>query len=110
MLDRGDLARDDRHVADGVEPDRRIDQTPAFDDEIIRRCRHITNVGERRGRCAEELAPIHHGPPFPNIDDGCNFYHKVRAERAEPCGRCKQQLLLSVAGQLTQNLSNHRNG
>src|SRR5882672_11582483 len=73
------------------------------------RCRHLTNAGERRGRCAEELAPIHHGPPFPNIDDGCNLYYKVRAERHEPCVRRKQQLLLFVARQLTQNLSNHRN-
>src|SRR5258708_17402252 len=48
-------------------------------------------------------------PPFPNIDDGCNVYHKVRAERPEPCVRRKQQLLLFVARQLTQNLSNHRN-
>src|SRR5262249_47973798 len=80
-LDCGDPARDDRHVADGVEPDRRIDHTPAFDDKIIRRCRHMTNVSERRGRCAEELAPIHHGPPFPNTGDGCNLYHKARAYR-----------------------------
>jgi len=38
---------------------------------LISRGRHVTNAGERRGRrgkCAYELAPIHHGPPFPNID------------------------------------------
>jgi hypothetical protein len=59
---------------------------------------------------ADNEMPSSHGPPFPNIDDGCTFYHKMRAERPEPCRRCKQQLPLSVAGQLTQNLSNHRNG
>jgi len=30
-IDPGDLARDDRHVADGIEPDRWIDHAPAFD-------------------------------------------------------------------------------
>jgi hypothetical protein len=36
-IDRGDLARDDRNVADGIKPDRWIDQAPAFDNEIIGR-------------------------------------------------------------------------
>ena len=75
-IDHGDLARDDRHVADGIKPDRWIDHAPAFDNEIICRGRQVSNAGERRGscsRCAEELAPIHCGPPFPNIDDGCIF-------------------------------------
>jgi hypothetical protein len=36
-IDRGDLACDDRHVSDGIKPDRWIDHAPAFDNEIIGR-------------------------------------------------------------------------
>jgi hypothetical protein len=74
-IDRGDLARDDRHVADSIKSDRWIDHAPAFDNEIIGRGGQVSNTGERRcgSRCAEELAPVHCGPPFPNIDDGCSF-------------------------------------
>jgi hypothetical protein len=96
-LDRGDLARNDRHVT----------------------------AGERRGRRAEELAPIHHGPPFPTSTTGVTFI--TRCERSVPSpaddapGRGGRRprggarirdpaQAPCVAGQSTQNLSNDRNG
>ena len=48
-LDRRDVAASDRHVADGIEPDRRIDDAPALDNQIVGRRERIRNAGEQRG-------------------------------------------------------------
>ena len=65
-IDRRDLAADDRHVADRIEPDRGIDDAPALDDQIIGRREHVRDAGEHRSTgsgCGDELAPVHHDPP-----------------------------------------------
>jgi hypothetical protein len=83
---RGDFARGDRHVADRIEPDRRIDDTPASDDEIIGRRSRADAVKRRStggaGGCAYELAPIHDGPPdmvWINTRSQCGVSHPSRA-------------------------------
>ena len=47
-LDGGDSAGRDADVADGVEPQRRIDDAPAFDDEVVPRglCREPCRLAE----------------------------------------------------------------
>jgi hypothetical protein len=47
-IDRGDLACSDRDVANCIEPDRRIDHTPTFDDQIIGRRQRTPDGGEHR--------------------------------------------------------------
>jgi hypothetical protein len=97
-VDRGDFARDDRHVADGIEPDRWIDHAPAFDDQIIGCRRQIASAGEHRSSssgCADELAPIHHGPPemvcrnrrsiAPNAGSPIRFAHALRSAITSTC-------------------------
>jgi hypothetical protein len=77
-----------------------MDRSRAFDEEITGRGPHVANAGEcrgRRGRCAEELVPIDHDPPFPNIDGGCSLSAtKLKPSGPKPRGRSKQHFALSV--------------
>ncbi len=54
-FDRRDAAAGDRHVADAVDPQRRIDDPPARDDQVVgRRARAHRNGGDRRPPAAPE--------------------------------------------------------
>jgi hypothetical protein len=62
--DRHDPAARNRDIAHRVEPDRRIDDPPALDDEIVAGRERAASAGEQRGgssRRADELAPVQHG-------------------------------------------------
>src|SRR5262249_3357527 len=70
---------------------------------LIGRSTRFTNAGVRRdgqGKCVFaqpqkplcELAPVHDGPPFPNVEGGGNFCHWLQAEEIPRASRTKQPL------------------
>ena len=63
--DGRDAAIGDRHVADCVKPERRIEHAPALDDQVVPRCcrEDVEHAGEHsraRSGCPSKLAPVHH--------------------------------------------------
>ena len=60
-LDGRNLAAGDRHVADGIEANRRVDDAPALEDEIVGCGERARNAGEHCSARADQLASVHHG-------------------------------------------------
>jgi hypothetical protein len=61
-LDRRDLALDDGNVAGRVDADRRIDDAPTLDDDVVGCRERSWAMGKDRstGSGRAELAPVHH--------------------------------------------------